>query len=85
MLASTTFPLLEVFVTTFGGCPLIGVPLFANGRSCLSGVPSHPISASSLIRLPLDAPGVRDLAGVPPRASDAIQLIRVASKQANLY
>jgi hypothetical protein len=29
MLASIAFPLLEVRVTTFGGCPLVGVPLLA--------------------------------------------------------
>jgi hypothetical protein len=29
MLASIAFPLLEVCVTTFGGCPLVGVPLLA--------------------------------------------------------
>jgi hypothetical protein len=79
MFASIAFPLLKVCVTTFGGCPLIEVPLFANGRSCLSGVLSHPISAS-LIKLPLDALGVRDLARVPPQASDVIQLVGVASK-----
>ncbi len=59
-------------MTTFGGCPLIGVPLFANGRSCLSGVPSHPFLVSSLIGLPLDAPSAKDLVGVPPWASAAI-------------
>jgi hypothetical protein len=59
--------------------------LACQSRSCLSGVPSHPILASSLIGLPLDAFGAMDLTGVPPWASDAIQLIGVASEQANLY
>ncbi len=51
MLASIAFPLLKVCVITFGGTPLVGVPLLANGKSCLNGVPSHPILTSSLIGL----------------------------------
>lgn len=85
MFASTTFHVLTVCVTSFGGCPLVGVSLLTNGRSCLSGVPSHLVLASSLIGLPLDVHGAKDLARVPPWASDLIQPIGVASKQANLY
>ncbi len=85
MLASIAFPLLKVCVTTFGGTPLIGVPLLANGESCLSGVPSHPVLTSSLIGLPLDALGARDFARVPPWVGDAIRLVGVAFEQANLY
>jgi hypothetical protein len=79
------FPFVRGVYDYFGGCPLAGVLLLANGRSCLSGVPSHPVLASSLIGLPLDALGAKDLIGVPPQVGDAIQLIGVASKQTNLH
>ncbi len=55
------------------------MPLLANGRSCLSVVPSHPISTSSSIG-PLDAHGARDLVKVPPWVGDVIQLVGLAFK-----